>query len=161
MYTASAMVFVLSVLRVTVIRLIETPKYLLGEGKDEVMVENFRNQATKYNRPCTVTVEELAACGVVGSAHGKSKASLGELGIHLRGLFATRAIGFSTVLIWTSWTLIGLAYPLFYVFLPSYLATRGAETGDTSLYDQWRNYAIVNVSGSKWAYLESSVKRLT
>jgi len=161
MYTASAMVFVLSVLRVTVIRLIETPKYLLGEGKDEVMVENFRNQATKYNRPCTITVEELAACGVVGSAHGNSKASLGELSIHLRGLFATRTIGFSTVLIWTSWTLIGLAYPLFYVFLPSYLAARGAETGDTSLYDQWRNYAIVNVSGSKWAYLESSVKRLT
>jgi hypothetical protein len=106
-------------------------------------------------------VEELAACGVVDSAHGKSKASLGELGIHLRGLFATKTIGFSTILIWTSWTLIGLAYPLFYVFLPSYLAARGAETEDTSLNDQWRNYAIVNVSGSELAYLESSVKRLT
>jgi hypothetical protein len=154
------MVFVLSVLRVTVIRLIETPKYLLGEGKDEVLVENFHKQATKYNRPCTITVEELAACGIVASAHGKSRASFGELGTHLRGLFATKTIGVSTVLIWLSWTLIGLAYPLFYVFLPSYLASRGAETGDTSLYDQWRNYAIVNVSGSKWACLKSIVKRL-
>jgi hypothetical protein len=160
MYTASSMVFVLSVLRVTVIRLIETPKYLLGEGKDEVMVENFQKQAAKYNRTCTITVEELAACGVVGSAHGKSRASFGELGIHLRGLFATKTIGFSTILIWASWTLIGLAYPLFYVFLPSYLAARGAATGDTSLYDRWRNYAIVNVSGSKLACLKSSVKRL-
>jgi hypothetical protein len=87
MYTASAMVFVLSVLRVTVIRLIETPKYLLGEGKDEVMVENFRKHAIKYNRPCSITVEELAACGVVGSTHEKSKASFSELGIHLQGLF--------------------------------------------------------------------------
>lgn len=150
MYTSSAMVFVLSVLRVTVIRLVETPKYILGEGKDEVMVENFHKLATKYNRPCTITVEELAACGTVASAHGKSRASFGELTVHFRGLFATKTIGFSTVLIWLSWTMIGLAYPLFYVFLPFYLQARGAATGDTSKYDQWRNYAIVNVSGSKW-----------
>jgi hypothetical protein len=146
---------------VTVIRLPETPKYLLGERKDEVVVENFYKQAAKYNRVCSIRVEELAACGVVSSAHGKSRASFGESGIHLGGLFATKTIGFSTVLIWASWTLIGLAYPLFYVFLPSYLAARGAVTGDTSLYDQWRNYSIVNVSGSKWACLKSSVKRLT
>lgn len=148
MYTASALVFVLSVLRVTVIRLRETPKYLLGEGKDKLLVENFHYQATKYNRPCSITVEELVACGVVASAHGKSKASFGELIVHFRGLFATKSIGFSTVLIWLSWTLIGLAYPLFYVFLPSYLKARGADTGDSSSYDQWRNYAIINVSGS-------------
>src|ERR1700738_2952408 len=128
MYTASAMVFVLSVLRVTVIRLVETPKYLLGEGKDEVMVENFHKLAKRYNRLCTITVEELAACGVVASAHGKSRASFGELAIHFGGLFATKTSGFSTVLIWLSWTMSGLAYPLFYVFLPSYLASRGAAT---------------------------------
>jgi hypothetical protein len=149
MYTASALVFVLSVLRVTVIRLLETPKYLLGAGEDERLVENFHAQATKYNRPCTITVEELAACGVVASAHGKNKASFSELVIHFRGLFATRSIGLSTVLIWLSWTLIGLAYPLFYVFLPSYLKARGADTNDTSAFHQWRNYAIINVSGSK------------
>jgi hypothetical protein len=94
MYTASSLVFVLSVLRVTVIRLVETPKYLLGEGKDEVMVENFYKQAAKYNSVCSITVERLAACGVVGSAHGKSRASFGELGIHLGGLFATKTSGF-------------------------------------------------------------------
>jgi hypothetical protein len=149
MYTASAMVFIMSVLRVTVIRLRETPIYLLGAGKDEFLVGNFHAQAAKYNRPCTITVQELAACGVVASAHGKKRASFGELGVHLRGLFATRWIGLSTVLIWASWTLIGLAYPLFYVFLPSYLKARGADTNDTSSYDQWRNYAIINVSGGK------------
>ena len=148
MYTASALMFIMSILRITVIRLVETPKYLLGEGKDDLMVENFHMLAKKYNRTCTITVEELAACGIVSSAHGKSKFSFGELAAHLRGLFATKTIGFSTILIWLSWTLIGLAYPLFYVFLPSYLQARGAVTGDSSLYNKWRNYAIINVAGS-------------
>jgi hypothetical protein len=40
----------------------------------------------------------------------------------------------------------GLAYPLFYVFLDSYLASRGANF-NVSTYDTWRNYALVNISG--------------
>lgn len=148
MYTCSSMVFVMSVLRVTVIRLRETPKYLLGEGKDELLVQNFHAMASKYNRPCSITLEELTACGVVGSAHGKSKASFGELAIHFRGLFATRMIGLSTCLIWLSWTLIGLAYPLFYVFLSSYLKARGGDDlNPATPYETWRNYALVNVAG--------------
>lgn len=141
------MVFVMSALRVTVIRLRETPKYLLGEGKEEQLIADFQAMATKYNRKCTITIEELAACGVVVSTHGKSRFSFAELKVHFRGLFATKAIGFSTCLIWLSWTLIGLAYPLFYVFLSSYLKTRGAQLGATSDYETWRNYALVNVAG--------------
>lgn len=147
MYTAGALVFVMSILRITVIRLRETPKYLLGEGKDEELVQNFQNMAAKYNRPCSITVEMLAACGTIKSAHGKSRFSISELMIHFRGLFATKTIGLSTCLIWLSWTLIGLAYPLFYVFLSSYLSSRGAALGDLSTYDYWRNYALVNISG--------------
>jgi MFS family permease len=146
MYTASAMVFVMSCLRVTIIRLKETPKYLLGMGKEEELVRDFHALAAKYNRPCSITVEQLQACGVIASAHGKSKWSVSEFMVHIRGLFATKTIGLSTCLIWLSWTLIGLAYPLFYVFLSSYLATRGAQLGETSVYETWRNYALVNVA---------------
>jgi hypothetical protein len=63
---------------------------------------------------------------------------------HLRGLFATRKLALSTTLIWLSWLLIGLAYPLYNVFLPTYLASRGASFGQTSPYITWRNYAINN-----------------
>jgi MFS family permease len=54
-------------------------------------------------------------------------------------------MGFSTFLNIASWTLIGLAYPLFNVFLPYYLQSRGAKTGDDSTYTTYRDYAIVNV----------------
>ncbi len=120
MYSSSTMVFIMSILRVTVIRLRETPKYLLGEGKDEQLVAQFHELAGKYNRPCTITVEELAACGVVRSAHvGQGRQIFGltvhfsfsEFLLHIRGLFATKKIGLSTSLIWFSWTLIGLFFP--------------------------------------------------
>jgi hypothetical protein len=147
MYTSGALVFCMSIARITVIRLKETPKYLLGEGKDQKLVEEFHAMATKYNRPCSITVEMLDACGMIQSAHSKSRFSMGELLVHFRGLFATKVIGLSTVLIWLSWTLIGLAYPLFYVFLSNYLSSRGADFGNISTYDTWRNYALVNISG--------------
>lgn len=145
MYTCGVAVFVMSILRITVIRLRETPKYLLGEGKDAELVQNFQDMAVKYNRPCSITLEMLDACGVIQSAHGKKRFSVSEMMVHFRGLFATKKIALSTCLIWLSWTLIGLAYPLFYVFLNSYLASRGAEFGDVSTYDTWRNYALVNI----------------
>jgi hypothetical protein len=106
MYTSGALVFVMSVARITVIRLKETPKYLLAEGRDADVVAGFQAMATKYNRPCSITLEMLEACGPIQGAHGQSKFSVSELTIHLRGLFATKTIGLSTCLIWLSWTLI-------------------------------------------------------
>ncbi|KAK5201039.1 transporter [Cryomyces antarcticus] len=96
----------------------------------------------------------LQACGVTGawdrrgsvaSAHAKKRFSLREVWVHLKGLFATKRMGLSTSLIWFSWLLIGLAYPLYNVFLPSYLATRGASFGQLSQSITWRNYAITNL----------------
>lgn len=140
-YTSGALVFVMSIARITVIRLKETPKFLLGEGKDEEVVEVLQHIATKYNRPCSLTVEDLRACGVTNTgntgrrqsvSHAKRRASLMEIWVHLKGLYVTKRIGLSTSLIWFSWLLIGLAYPLYNVFLPTYLKTRGADTGDGS-----------------------------
>jgi hypothetical protein len=116
MFTAGALVFVLSVLRVTVVRLKETPKYLLGRGEDAALIESLHQIAQKYNRPCSLTIEQLERCGQVQSAHAQS-GFISEALIHLRGLFSTKKLALSTLLIWFSWTLIGLAYPLFYVFL--------------------------------------------
>ncbi|MCJ1450161.1 hypothetical protein MMC28_000490 [Mycoblastus sanguinarius] len=152
-YASGSLVFVMSILRLTVIRLKETPKFLVGEGRDADVVETLQFIAHKYNRPCSLTLERLHACGITGQGRAlgtgdrKKRYFFTEVGMHLRGLYMTRKIGFSTTMIWFSWTLIGLAYPLYNVFLPSYLATRGADFGEASQYITWRNYAIVNVCG--------------
>jgi hypothetical protein len=149
MYTMGAMIFVMSVARVTVIRLRETPKFLLGQDKDAELVQNLHDLATQYNRTCSITLEQLEACGTIETAHSRSSSrfSFGELWLHIRSLFVTKKIAITTVLIWLSWSMIGLAYPLFNVFLPYYLQSRGVEFGVTSTYETWRNYALVQVCG--------------
>lgn len=144
MFTSGALVFIMSVLRLTLVKLKETPKYLLSMGEDEKVVETFQSLALKYNRPCGLTVEKLEACGK--TANQSESFSIGEMTGHLRGLFTTRKTTLSTLMIWLSWMMIGIVYPLFYAFLPNYLASRGAEVEVTS-FEKWRNYALTNVSG--------------
>ncbi|EUC40730.1 hypothetical protein COCMIDRAFT_9439 [Bipolaris oryzae ATCC 44560] len=149
-YTSGSLVLVMSILRITVIRLQETPKFLVSEGKDAECVEILQHIAEKYNRPCSLTLQMMQDCGTTERAaarQGKSKWGFGQVAMHLRGLYATKRIGISTSLIWLSWTLIGLAYPLYNVFLPAYLASRGAAFGQSSPYITWRNYTLVNFSG--------------
>ncbi|KAJ4286691.1 Filamentous Growth Regulator [Kalmusia sp. IMI 367209] len=140
-FASGALVFVMSVLRITVMRLKETPKFLIGEGKDAA------SSRPSTTAPAPLTLEQLQACGDISKDREGSKWSPAEIGIHLKGLFATKRIGISTGLIWLSWILIGLAYPLYNVFLPQYLASRGAQFGQKSAYVTWRNYALVNFSG--------------
>lgn len=147
MYTMGAFIFVLSVLRVTVIRLRETPKFLLGQGKDAELVHNLKELADRYNRTCSLTAEQLEACGTINGAHSRNRFSMGEFLIHFRSLFLTKNVAITTILLWLSWSIIGLAYPLFNVFLPYYLASRGVQFGVTSTYQTWRNYALVQVCG--------------
>jgi hypothetical protein len=148
-FANGALVLVMSILRITIIRLKETPKFLLGEGRDAEVVQVLQFIATKHNRPFTLTLEKLQACSRFDAggfaAHAKARFSFGKVWVHLRGLFATKKMGLSTSLIWFSWACIGLAYPLYNVFLPTYLATRGAKFGETSQSVYWRNYAIANV----------------
>ncbi|CAG8082831.1 unnamed protein product [Penicillium salamii] len=144
-YTCGALVFVLSVARVLVIRFHETPKFLLCQGKDEDVIRTLRNLADRYDRPCHLTLDQLQACGQIQSAHANNKASLSEVIVHIKGLFVTRTMALSTSLVWLSWAMIGLGYALYYVYLPEYLASRDASTGDSSSYITWRNYAITNL----------------
>lgn len=141
-FGCGGLILLMSIARVTVVRLRETPKFLLGQGKDEEIINNLQYIAKRYNRQCDLTLQQLQSCGTVSSAHRKG---LGETWIHIRGLFVTKKLGYSTCLIWLSWTLIGLAYPLFYVFLPQYLKARGAKTGAGSPSAVWRDYFISNL----------------
>lgn len=162
-FTAGGVIFLMSILRVAVIRFHETPKFALCRNDDAHVVATLGTIAAKYNRPFTLTVQQLQACGQVNTAHSSSNASASasaspstrsraaslaaELALHYRNLFLTRTAGLSVALVWLSWALIGLAYPLFYIFLPEYLASRGADFGQPGPYTTWRNYAITNSCG--------------
>ncbi|KAF5695378.1 major facilitator superfamily transporter [Fusarium denticulatum] len=134
MFTGGALMFVMSALRILIIRFPETPKFLVTNGKEEELVDILQKLASTYKRPCSLTLEGLQACGTAHTPeHG-----------HVKGLFSTKKLALSTCLIWLSWTLIGLGYPLFFLYLPSLLSSRLPDY-QPSFTETWRDYTITNI----------------
>lgn len=106
-----------------------------------------------------VTIEDLRACEIPGAnvetdAVAALKRKLEKLNLtHVRALFATKKLAFSTGLIMIVWAFIGLGYPLYNAFLPYIQATRGAKFGDGSTYLTYRNSLIIAVLGIPGALL--------
>ncbi|CZR49387.1 uncharacterized protein FPRO_08872 [Fusarium proliferatum ET1] len=150
MFTGGALMFVMSALRILIIRLPETPKFLVTNGKEEELVAMLQKLASTYKRPCSLTLESLQACGTAHTPeHGGSKGlavrGLGKSLVgHVKGLFSTKKLALSTCLIWLSWTLIGLGYPLFFLYLPSLLSSRLPDY-KPSFTETWRDYTITNI----------------
>ena len=123
-FSLGALVFVASILRVAVLRLQHSSKWLITQGRDAEVIGTLQSIATKYNRPLSLTLENLISFGEVKDAK-TSPWSARRLAAHVRVLFQTRKLAYSTVILFLTWATIGIAYPLFGVFLPYYLANRG------------------------------------
>lgn len=98
-----------------------------------------------------MTIEDLRACESLGGgiqqqtdAAAQLKRKLEKINLtHVRALFATPKLAFSTALIMLIWAFIGLAFPLYNAFLPYIQTTRGAKFGDSSTYITYRNQMII------------------
>ena len=108
-----------------------------------------------------MTIEDLKACeplagdaalGIDAAAALKRKLEKFNL-THVRALFATKQLAYSTSLIMLVWAFIGLGYPLYNAFIPYIQATRGAAFGDGSTYLTYRNSLIIAVLGVPGALL--------
>ncbi|PYH98631.1 MFS general substrate transporter [Aspergillus ellipticus CBS 707.79] len=145
-FTCGGLVIVLALLRVTLVRMVQTPKWLISQNRDAEVVDVLSTLAQRYDRPYTLTLSELQDLGRIQHTE-KPVWSATRLRAHLSGLVSTRRLTYSTMMIVINWLLIGTVSPLYSVFLPYYLESRGADTGDTSTYDTWRDYAIDQISG--------------
>jgi hypothetical protein len=138
----------------------ETPRYLLSQGKDQAVVDAVNYVARQNGKPEPLTLGMLQAIDSrLGMTPASGETSGGGLstreiiqenikefrGSHYAALFATRKLSFHTALIWVIWLVIGVAYPLYFNFLPSYLATRFTEASSLDL--TYRNYCIQSAVG--------------
>ncbi|KAJ5085565.1 hypothetical protein N7532_010336 [Penicillium argentinense] len=145
--------------RIFVFKLPETPRYLLSQGRDEDAVEAVNYVARQNRKPEPLTVGMLreidARLGMITEG-GRTTEKLSSKEIlaeniqafkceHYRALFATRKLCRQTTIIWAIWLTVGIAYPLYFNFLPSYLATKFTE--NSSFYLTYRNYCITSVAG--------------
>lgn len=145
-------------------RVPETPKYLLGKGRDKEAVEVVQDAAARNGDVSWLTLahfeaidDELGISGHVGdgeaAAPGATHAGVLRDNLDkfkpekLRSLFSTPKIALSTSLMIFLWAAIGMAFPLYNSFIPIFLENKGVEQGESSLATTYRNYAIQAVCG--------------
>lgn len=137
----------------------ESPKYLMGKGDDEGAVRIVHEVARRNGKTSSLTVEDLKACEpAVGVVHTDAAAAikrkLEKFNLtHVRALFATKKLAFSTGMIMLIWAFIGLGYPLYNAYIPYIQALKGAQFGTGSTYITYRNSLIIAVLGVPGALL--------
>lgn len=147
----------------------ESPKFLASIGKDEAAVEVIHRLAKRNGTTTTLSVDDLRAAaapylrGEDKVLDPKTKFTTLELikhsfddvrGEHIRALFSTPRLAYSTSLVIFCYAALGLAYPLFNGFLGTYLAEKNASFGNTSLDATYAGYtyqAACGVPGSMLA----------
>ncbi|OLL25556.1 putative MFS-type transporter [Neolecta irregularis DAH-3] len=143
--------------RYVIFHLWESPKWLLSQGRDADAMDVINEVATKNNMESKLVLkdfqqidEELAINDdghrIYASAAVKNLRETFH-SKHIKALYSTRKLGFSTSLIILLWGLIGLAYPLYNAFLPIYLRNHGSQIGASSIYETYRNFAIISACG--------------
>ncbi|KAJ0383749.1 hypothetical protein COL922a_009813 [Colletotrichum nupharicola] len=136
--TIGGLTLVMFLVRFALFTIYESPKYLMGKGRDEDAVRIVHEVARRNGKITSLSVEDLKACEPEGyvartDATAAVKRNLEKLDLsHVRVLFSTPRLALSTGLIMAVWALIGLGYPLYNAFIPYIQATRGAEIGDGS-----------------------------
>ncbi|KAI1325726.1 major facilitator superfamily domain-containing protein [Xylariaceae sp. FL0255] len=157
--TIGAITLLMFIVRFFFFTIYESPKYLMGKGRDEEAVKVVHEVARRNKTESWLTVEHLKACETEGyesrtTASDAIKRKLQTVNLtHVRSLFRTKKLGYSTAALMIVWAFIGLAFPLYNAFLPYIQAIRGADFGDGSTYLTYRNNLIIAVLGVPGAAL--------
>lgn len=138
----------------------ESPKYLVGRGRDEEAVRVVHEVARRNGKTTPLALEHLKACEPEGYVASTSATTAVKRHLverldsdQVKVLFSSPRLALSTGLIMTIWALIGLAYPLYNAFLPFIQQTRGTDFGDGSTYITYRNSLIIAALGVPGALL--------
>ncbi|KAF7798232.1 hypothetical protein EIP86_009449 [Pleurotus ostreatoroseus] len=140
LFTLGGCTLVLWGLRFFIFTLEESPRFLAGRGHDEEAVAVIQRLATYNGRPCSLTVEQLTKAGEVArQRHGPSNGLQQTPKVfsrssdytidHVKALFETRKLAWSTSLLISLW------------------ASRGAKFGDSTYYITYRNQDGPSSSG--------------
>lgn len=136
----------------------ESPKYYMGKGMDEEAVRVVHEVARRNGKTVNLTVDDLKACepeGYVGRTDAaeavRRKLQVFNLS-HIRSLFRTPRLAFSTSMIMLIWLIIGLAFPLYNNFLAALV-----NESTKSTYETYRNMLIIAVLGVPGALIGAAL----
>ncbi|GME44800.1 putative sugar transporter [Neofusicoccum parvum] len=131
----------------------ETPKFLLGQGRDADVVATVNAIAAFNKKETWLTLDAFLQ---IEKVHGPStlptpspntpklrRALLPFRPRWIKGVFCTKRLTTSTNLLIVIWALIGLGLPLHTTFTPRYLAAHGVPAMSTSLTFQTHIYTAL------------------
>ncbi|KAM0789193.1 hypothetical protein ACM66B_000038 [Microbotryomycetes sp. NB124-2] len=163
-FTLGGLMLFLSLLRMFVFPMHESPKFLASIGRDQDAVDVIHAVARYNGKSSSLTVEDLRNAAKPFLEPGQEvidtrfstielvKNSFKEFsGEHVKGLFATKRLAWSTSLICIIYGTLGISYPLYNGFLTGYLQAKSASFGDTSVdatYGAYTYQAACGVIGS-------------
>ncbi|EJF63251.1 membrane transporter [Dichomitus squalens LYAD-421 SS1] len=169
LWALGGLMVVLFIIRFFVFHLYESPKYLMGRGRDEEAVKVVHQIAQYNGKKSSLAVEMLRECEKLAEAadaggnYGREPSMPMDTSMkaafmrqvrklnsdHLQALFRPKKFAYSTSLLIVLWAFIGLASPLYNSFVTVFLQHKGVETGDGSLYITYRNQVILTRLGRK------------
>lgn len=149
--------------RFVVFRFQESPKYLLGKGREQEAIDVLHRIA-KFNRtaPPTLTIERFAELDqeqsiisdptsttpLSTSANAKRVIRQGFNNVkHLKGLFLTPIGSMITIIIWIAYIGDFWSFNLAGSFLPIILKQNNVSSGQGTVTDTYRQYVYIYLPG--------------
>ncbi|EJD32520.1 MFS general substrate transporter, partial [Auricularia subglabra TFB-10046 SS5] len=125
----------------------ESPRFLVAHGRDAEAVHVVQAIARTNGRPCSLRIEDLAACECPES--GPARSRRWEVVRHVAELFATRRMARLTLLTWAVYAGDYWGFSIAGAFLPKLLAQRGAKArlSTAATYRQYIWTALPGVPG--------------
>jgi TfoX/Sxy family transcriptional regulator of competence genes len=163
------MAIAFGLIRIFVFKIPESPRYLLSKGLDDEAVEAVNYIARFNKKPETLTMEmfwaidqkletssdpnhrplrkctkSISLANYTGKTARKLKSYTAR---SYRRLFTGRKMIQHTTMIFLIWLTVGVAYPLYFAFITSYLETKSSYSVNPSLNHTYMVYCIVSAVG--------------
>ncbi|KEQ66406.1 Clavaminate synthase-like protein [Aureobasidium melanogenum CBS 110374] len=152
----ASMTLVFAFVRIAIFKMPESPRYLISKGRDAEAVEAVNYIARRNKKPEPLTLAMLQEVDRVTGGEVKAgattklsrsiiiKENLKDFkSVNYKNLFANPQLARHTSIIWLIWLTIGIAYRLYFNFIPTYLSKK--FTADSSLSLTYRNYCIQSI----------------
>ncbi|SCU82110.1 LAMI_0B08966g1_1 [Lachancea mirantina] len=167
LFTMGCFTFLLFMIRLS-FRVFESPRFHMSRGDDEAAVATLHRIAKINGKETSITLQDLKALDEQyprsWNAEVKDNGRFSEWQIiknsmekynlgHVRAVFCSKKQALSSTLVIFVWAVIGLAFPLYNAFIPTYLAERGNANEPLSVALTYRNTLIIAVMGIPGAIL--------
>ncbi|KAH6884854.1 putative sugar transporter [Thelonectria olida] len=141
--TLGGICLVMALVRALVLRSRESPRWLITVGRTQEAVDVLNNISSTNGSNYAATLDQFANAAPEHVQVKSIKENLRRAAALFSGPKQARLMACLILM----WALIGIAYPLYTIFLPYYLAAHGAEFGESSNYITYRDWTISSIVG--------------